>query len=176
MEGKIQFSKEGIRLFSEVETFSGRKMHEEFYHWDDFSWDIIKGYQNVSGSYSKNDKGELHLIELQLKSCSDSNSLTINNLPREQGNNSIKGSSQPKYIDQFRRERQIPGTQANEIMNFIKEKKKVKMYEIIAHVLSKGYKKSGSLNASVRSLVVDDLVRITGRGDSAILEWVDGIQ
>ena len=173
MEGKIQFSKEGIRLFSEVETFSGRKMHEEFYHWDDFSWDIIKGYQNVNGSYTKNDKGELHLIELQLKSCSNSNSFTNNDVPRERGNNSLKVSSQPKYIAQFRREREMPGTQANEIMNFIKEKKKVKMYEMIAHVLSKGYKKSGSQNASVRSLVVDGLIRITGRGDSAILEWID---
>lgn len=172
MEGKIQFSKEGIRLFSEVDTLSGRKMYEECYKWDDFSWDTIKGYQNVNGSYIKNDKGELHLIELQLKSCSNSNNSTSNEVPSERENSSFIISSQPKYIEQFRRERQMPGNQANEIMNFIREKKKVKRYEIIAHVLSKGYKNSGSLNASIRSLVVDGLVRITGRGDSSILEWV----
>ena len=172
MEGNVVFSKEGVKLLSEVETLSGRKTHEEFYQWDEFSWDIIKGYQNVNGSYTKNEKGELHSIELQLRSCSEISSSTIKNEPREGRGDPLKNTNQPKYIFQFRHERQMPGTQANEIMNFIKDRKKVKMNELVDHVLSKGYKKSGSQNASVRSLVVDGLVRITGRGGSAILEWV----
>ena len=160
MEGNVVFSKEGVKLLSEVETLSGRKTHEEFYQWDEFSWDIIKGYQNINGSYTKNEKGELHSIELQIRSCAETSTPIIKNEPRNKGGDPLKNTNQPKYISQFRRERQMAGTQANEIMNFIKDRKKVKMYELVAHVLSKGYKKSGSQNASVRSLVVDGLVRI----------------
>lgn len=170
MEGKIQFSKKGMILLSEVETFSGMKTHEEFYSWDNFPWDIIKGYQPVNGKHTENKNGELYSVELQLKSCPNSHISTIDSGHHKA--NLMKDSNQPSYLVQFRREVKKPGTQANEIMNFIKEKRKVKMYEIIAHILSKGYKRSGSQSATIRLLVVDGFITITGRGDNAIIEWI----